>query len=413
MDIGLTEEELKTELGKIKALEYLIRGGYINTASIGAIRPFRLSTVQEMISLRVVVEDESNLRQSNNEFIENPWGFPFIPVPNWNVADREKRMRLAPKRVSFEWIGHPIYWIDPKLTKLRENEKKDPARWAVRMYYLILAFGLFDINGHEVKWVNALKARGVDYTKEEWENYARGYDTEFEEVYYGTKDLKVPISMVEESYQAALKHIARIQKRELDQFTARRAVAFKEGVSIIRETSSNNSPIKRALGEATALTKAIAKIVTEGAVVRYKGETVSSVSQLVDPLFSNVRTVIALIKQLDSRALILSAPVIRESTISRLQYSAIATSLANYHAFTVPEQIESKLNRLAQDLANANDSWGPEEFGRYQTAVRKELDNSWGKVQLALANYQRVENGLPPFANAYEMKAYDESKKGA
>lgn len=411
MDFGLTEEELRTELGKIKALEYLIRGGYVDTASIGAIRPFRLSTVQEMISLRVVVEDESNLRQSNNEFIENPWGFPFIPVPNWSVADREKRMRLAPKRISYEWIGHPIYWIDPKLTRLRKAEVKDPARWAVRMYYLILAFGLFDIRGHDVRWVNALRARGMNYTEEEWENYARGYDTEFEEIYYGTNDLKVPISRVEESYQTALKHIGRIQKREMDQFNARRAVAFKEGVTIIRETTSENSPIKRALADATGITKAIAKIVTEGAVVRYKGETVESVSQLIDPLFENVRRVIALIKQLDSRALILSAPVIRESTISRLQYSAIATSLANYHSFTVPEQIEGKLNRLAQELANANDSWGPEEFNRYQSAVRKELDNSWGKVQLALANYQRVENGLPPFANAYEMRAHDESQK--
>ena len=69
-------------LERIKVMERLIRAGQVDTGVTRNIRMFRVSTIQEVVSVRVLVEDNSYLVQRKNEILsENPWGVPVRPGP--------------------------------------------------------------------------------------------------------------------------------------------------------------------------------------------------------------------------------------------------------------------------------------------------------------------------------------------
>ena len=114
---------MSSALEKIKVMERLVRSGQLDTSVTRRVQLFRVSTIHEMVAMRVLMEDESGLAQRRNEFVENPWGFPYVPVPRFRRANTAG-LRLAPEHISFEWFGHPIYWIDPELTRFREEEKR-------------------------------------------------------------------------------------------------------------------------------------------------------------------------------------------------------------------------------------------------------------------------------------------------
>lgn len=84
----------------------------------------------------------------------NSFGYPFIPIPE--VRRNGDRVRLAPRNANIDFLGHPIYWIDPELSERREGETNE--QWNVRMFYLILSFGMFD----GLEWIDFLTVRGIE-----------------------------------------------------------------------------------------------------------------------------------------------------------------------------------------------------------------------------------------------------------
>ena len=54
-------------LERIKVMERLIRAGQVDTGVTRNIRMFRVSTIQEVVSVRVLVEDNSYLVQRKND----------------------------------------------------------------------------------------------------------------------------------------------------------------------------------------------------------------------------------------------------------------------------------------------------------------------------------------------------------
>lgn len=86
----------------------------------------------------------------------NSFGYPIIPIPE--VRKSGSRVRLAPRNVSPDFLGHPIYWIDPALTERREGET--PERWGIRMFYVILMMGFWEEN--TLRWIDFLTVRDFD-----------------------------------------------------------------------------------------------------------------------------------------------------------------------------------------------------------------------------------------------------------
>lgn len=385
-------------LDRIKAVERLVRAGQIDTSVTRRVQLFRVSTIQEMIAMRVLMEDESGLVQRRNEFVENPWGFPYVPVPRFRRANTAG-LRLAPESISFEWLGHPIYWIDPELTRFREEEAKDPTRWAIRMYFLMIAVGLMRKEEGRTRWVNAIRARGVDYSEEMWEQYRKGYETpEIDGVRWGIEDIEangLTIQDVEEATTKALQSVANIQKRVSREFHTVQSRAFDDGRKIVVGANDKDGRIRLAVSEASKLTKEISAAINNG----------EPLADLVKPLFDNAQSVIDLVSEMDRCSMILSAPIIRETVASRLEYATIATSLHNYEAKLRNDGEQHKITLAAQKLISLNDRTDEQEFLVYQNAVMVALNNSWKKLKLCVTNHLRANQGQTPLSSHWEMDA--------
>lgn len=385
-------------LERIKVMERLIRSGQVDTGVTRNIRMFRVSTIQEVVSVRVLVEDNSYLVQRKNEFIENPWGFPFVPVPSFKRANTDG-LRLAPDHISYDWLGHPVYWIDPELTRFRESEVKDPTRWAVRMYYLMVALGLVEKDGGNTHWINAIRARGIDYSEETWNQYRKGYETpEIDSVKWGIEDIEangLTIQDVEEATTQALQKIAYLQKDSSRKFHTVQSRAFRDGYKLVTNASDKGDRIGSAVSEASNLTKDITDAIVNG----------KPISDFVDSLFKNADDVIALVSEMERCSMILSAPVIRETVVGRLEYAMISTALHNYEAKLRNDGEIHKLTLAAQKLINLNNMTDEQEFLVYQNAVMASLNDSWKKLKLCVTNHLRASQGQTPLTSHWEMDA--------
>lgn len=389
---------LDTTLERIKVMERLIRSGQIDTGVTRNIRMFRVSTIHEMVAMRVLVEDSSGLVQRKNEFIENPWGFPYVPVPRFRRASGDG-LRLAPDHISYEWLGHPVYWLDPELTRFRESEVKDPTRWAVRMHYLMVAVGLMRSKDGRTSWVDAIRARGIDYSEETWEQYRKGYETpEIDGVKWGIEDIEangLTIQDVEEATTHALQTIAHVQKTASRTFHAVQNRAFRDGYKLVTNANKKDDRIGSAVSEASRLTKEITAAIVNG----------KPLADLVDPLFKNADDVIALVSEMGRCSMILSAPVIRETVVGRLEYAMISTTLHNYEVKLRNDDGQNKVTLAAQKLINLNDRTDEQEFLVYQNAVMTALNNSWKKLKLCVTNHLRASQGQTPLSSHWEMDA--------
>lgn len=111
-------------------------------------------TWQEVLALAEAYSHHSGL--DKEQIAVNSIGFPFIPIPE--VRQSGSRIRLAPRNVTADFIGHPIFWIDPALTARREGESKE--RWSVRMFYVIMSFGYWD--AETLNWIDFLNVHDMD-----------------------------------------------------------------------------------------------------------------------------------------------------------------------------------------------------------------------------------------------------------
>lgn len=154
--------------------------GLIDTASADAHREtnknhvgIKLAPYDEVVSLTNQFMSVSNLRR--DQFATNSWGYPFIPIPE--VRDAYGRVRLAPKNVSKEFLGHPIYWVEPSLTCRLDHESEE--QWCLRMFYLLDAMSYWDEN---VQWVSYLAAHEVELNDQDIKAYHLASNPEIQKV---------------------------------------------------------------------------------------------------------------------------------------------------------------------------------------------------------------------------------------
>lgn len=390
-------------LEMVRIVEAMIREAQLDTSCVGRIQPFRVSSIQEMVSVRVLVEADSGLRQSNNEFIENPWGFPFVPVAQTRGYTPGESLRLAPRNISYEWFGHPIFWIDPALTAWRESETLDPTRWAVRMFYTMVALGLMVEDGQgRYTWVNAIRARGIQYSEETWHEYSRGYETpQVDSVRWGLDDLTrmgSSVQRIEEATQSALRRIAEIQREKVSEFHMLRQACVTEATKIL----SRNGEAEGEVEEAVRMARGI----SEDARLYARNSAGANISyaDLAKRATSVMERVNDLTARMNSDALIISAPTISETVASRIQFALIATSMQNYEAVRRSGR-DSALEVERDRLIKLNNQSSDEEFFQFYQVARAEVSSAWDKLTLAYVNYDREKRGLPPFSSVFEFRA--------
>ena len=98
-----------------------------------------------------------------DQYVVSRWGFPTMPKPEPRRASG--RVRLGPANLRDDFIGHPLFWIDPTLTSRNQSETRQD--WCVRMYYLLCHLGLWRQNS----WVDFPRSRGVELSVADLEGY--------------------------------------------------------------------------------------------------------------------------------------------------------------------------------------------------------------------------------------------------
>lgn len=117
-----------------------------NAQQIGAERTFDDLMIQASVFC-----EAANL--TPEQVAVNSFGYPFIPIPE--KRQKGSRIRMAPRNVSSDFLGHPIYWIDSELTDFREGET--PEQWSIRMFFVILSLGYID--PETMSWIDVLEVK--------------------------------------------------------------------------------------------------------------------------------------------------------------------------------------------------------------------------------------------------------------
>lgn len=361
--------------------------GLGSNGSLSQVRPFRISTMQETTIMRAVFMKVSGL--NSEQFAENPWGFPFVPYPTPNRSTSKSRSVTIPENVNFEFAGHPIFWIDTRLTAPTRTESIDPSRWSVRMFYLMLALGLMD--PETLQWVPGPRGKGVSMSKSDLQNHIHDFDSNLSGVLYTAQDLCIPYEEVVSQANVALAQVENLQERQWTVYREEQKHALIEGQSILSGNESEWDSIEEGI---RTITEAVVAAVTKGS---------ASVAELVAPAYEEANKLVHLINRYERLCVILASPVLRSQSRSSSSYTSVATAMQMYNHSVVNGGYEEIINKSVEQLFEAT-SLDYDKFVVFNdTATNLYLDVH-RRLDLAVENFRLLENGEQPYRDFTEMQ---------
>ena len=353
------------------------------------VTPLRLNTMQEMLFLEAMMRGEGLDR---SQFAQNPWGFPFMPFPASNGRLNGVYPILVPEGTPITIGQHPIYWIDENLTRPTEDEQRDPSRWCVRMFYLIMGFGLWNDRN---QWISApcMKLEVQSIGSVEYENYLQGFESSLENVRYTVDDLIVPLEVIEREASRAIHRCQQIQRDSWTSYRTEQLTAYEYSLRLL--TDLDYTPWHNYSDE---LAEICAQIATAS-------EERQSLSEYVDPLFGVVSEIVKFFDRLETNNVILSAISLKSHAANVNEYNRISAGIAQFRSNIKESGYANQLQEAANKMINdATEDSGPEHFTKiYQKAENLYL-NIERRLKLQTVNYARVLSDQEPFATYTEME---------
>lgn len=360
--------------------------GLGSSGSLSQVRPFRISTMQETTIMRAVFMKVSGL--NSEQFAENPWGFPFVPYPTQNRSTSKTRNVMVPENISFEYAAHPIFWIDPRLTAPTRSESIDPARWSVRMFYLMLALGVMD--PESLKWVSGPRGKGVSMSESDLHNHIHDFDSNLSKVLYTTQDLAVPYEDVVDQANVALTQVETLQERQWNVYRAEQKSALHAGQAILAGDEAEWESIEENIRE---ITEQVVKMTAKG---------VKS-TELIAPAYDEAGRLVELINRYERLCVILASPVMRAQARSSSSYTSVATAMQMYNHSVINGGYEEVINKSVEELFSAT-SVDVDQFVNYSTTAANLYLDVHRRLDLAVENFQLVESGEQPYRDYTEMQ---------
>lgn len=377
-------------------------------------RPFRVVPTPRKIAMAHMFSERTGLR--TDQFAMNSWGFPPMPIPSptWGNG----RVRLAPPELHSSYMGHPIYWIDPELTQRRDNETLD--MWSIRMYYLILAMGLWHNTEGSAQWVNYPGYKGISWEQSDADAYHHvgNPPTVFDQVPLLTKaDLVVDEQVMRETHDLTIASITESVKSETLRYSELQVEALTAAKQILGWPTQDDLPyetpvplhLKGSLWDSKIKPELISAL-DEYVQVKLKMGRVSSdeVSQAYRYLTNVLNETTLILLSTDYVIGMLSIP----SSSSALNASNYASwiSLLNMTLHSNDERtqfynFENMIDLMANgteaqlyyagktmdDIQRSTDDPASEAFA----TVRDLMENSCDRLRLELLNHKRGYMGLP------------------
>ena len=344
------------------------------------------------------------------QFASNNWGFPFIPIPE--VRTGFDRIRLAPKEVSKSFLGHPIYWIEPELTKRIEGEGEQ--EWCIRMFFLIDAMGYWN---DKVEFIDFLKVNDFSFSDAQIETYHRIAEETSETDHYfllNEKNILTSLEDVQRRFEKTALSCFEIQKRESaillqnqgEQFDFAKKVLGKEE-DIHSWTTSFDDPgsvWERIFG------KNLIKISREYDKRSAKGnEKTVDLLKMSRKLFDTLQETV---QKMNHASSILEIPVKasiegRPGGAKRISYMAYALEEAN-KLDNIRKTIMVDVDEaIKKSIIRGNQGEGG--YDPVVTAMRKAYSDAWNRLRLAYINYERLQDSEPAFVSKIEMESYLQS----
>lgn len=378
---------------------------YLGDKGIGAAaieKDIRVLTTREVYAMAEYFSKRTGLKR--NQFAVNAWGYPFIPTPD--VREAYKNVRIAPKNVVTSFFGHPIYWIDPDLTKRREREGEE--EWCIRMFFLIDAMGYWTKN---VEFIDFLKVNDFSFDNKQIETYHRIAEQGCETDQYPLLDeesLDFPLEQVEENFQNAKKRIYIIQEKESLKLLTTQAKQYDFAARAIGENARSWSASYSASDGVWS--KKFAPVLDDIAIEyneRYRSgdQIVSDLQKRARSVYSNLEQVI---RRYNHATSILEIPV--KSSIkgnpggsARIAYLAASMSAANQKdnlRLTLLQPIEEGMRK-----SFGSGNVGEGGFDHVIKAMEEVYSLTWNRLRLALVNYDSLRRGEEIFSSIVELQS--------
>lgn len=376
--------------------------GVKGVASKAMEKEIRVLSTREVYALTENFSKKSRL--SRNQFAVNGWGFPFIPVPE--VRSAYNNVRTAPKNIIPSFFGHPIYWIDPELTKRRDGEGEQ--EWCIRMFFLIDGMGYWTRN---VEFIDFLKVNEFSFDPKQIETYHRISDQGCETDDYHLLDedsLDFPLEQVEENYKMARKRTFLIQERESREMLRSQARQYDFAIKAIGPHSRKwSTSYSESTGVwARKFVPALDKIATEYNERHKKGEQiVSDLQKKARNISDNLSDVV---RRYNHATSVLEIPVKsaikgRPGGSARISYLATSMSAANHK----DNLRKTLLKPVDEALVSAFGS-GNKGYGGFDQVIREMEEvyaNAWNRLRLALVNYDSLRDGEELFSSIVELQS--------
>jgi len=351
---------------------------------LSEVRPFRISSVGERLMLRAAMEQQFEI--SAEGIVENPWGFPYIPLPVKRTVSASGQI-IAPDTISFEGLGHPIFWIDPELTARTEIERAQPERWAIRMFYLIMALGMWD--PETLRWYNVPRSQGVEYTHDDWAAYRQGMSSALDTVRpLGVDDLLQSLGAVAAQTSRALNECERLQSEAWAKYRAELSAAYTTAVASTQESNEWREIDDRIARLTTSIAESL-----EGGVI--PSSRVPEVYQCIDDLER-------VVKHVERSAIILSIPALSSSSMSdRIAAAATALKAAEADVDVDVAMVRTEAQRLFELSVRSS----PQDFVRLHKTATEVYMKAWRTLILSARNLIQASRGSTVYSSweAFEL----------
>lgn len=379
------------------------------SVDLSSIKPFRIAPSPQRYALELVFREASGLDQS--QYRSNSWGFPPIPVPEYRSGNQV--YRSAPKNAQADFIGHPIYWIHPKLTKMKDQETDES--WSLRMYYLIMGFGYWDTSTSNTKWIDYPLSKGVVPRFEDIQQYhlPGNPPCRFDEAGILTEDdLVIPMAELEGVYNFSIEKISRITLDEMEEYAIHQAQDVELAFNILGlPVNLTDDLLVEESDDSlwnTLIDPEFVEIMSEYNKLFVDGDVTPLIPRLRE-VCENYKDVLTSVDQIIST---LTLPVIRSMELDSEGYAKIIALMnlslnqdarrAKFYDFT---QMENKLFSTEAWKAMSSRSSRALPSVEFYRIMQDKHDDSTSRLKLALINHIRVRNGKEPHENYAMMES--------
>lgn len=350
-----------------------------------------------------------------DQFAMNSWGFPFIPIPE--PRENNGRVRLAPSNLRRDFMGHPIYWIDPELTAWNPEEEPEE-HWCIRMFYLIMAFGLWGKKDTRqwvdfIQWRMATMGLSIDFTDDDYDAYHLSNipPSRFDQLQLlRDDDMRIPESQWSREFEETIRRCSEKLEDQVGDFFMSQATALSNALVVFGENANLHDPKVRPTSDggwwATQVHPRLEELDSR---YRRAMRGSSDVQGIGEPLAELIDDVVRQMTLMEQSIALIMVPVIRTATTESEAFSEMLSyyRLGLWEAAKGADRwnYDAILRTLFMEYPTRRDGveYSLKDLAR---AMHDDYRMVWERLRVAVFNYESLRTSGVPMTDYASLDAY-------